>query len=112
MVLQRLMHEWGKLHLDNGLLYRKTSQRSQLVLPPRYRKLALEHLHDNMGHVGVEKVLDLARERFYWPFMKRDIKDYVTKQCRCIKQKKPVAKIRTPMGNITSSCPLELVSID
>lgn len=70
------------------------------------------HLHDDMGHVGTERVLILVRDRFYWPFMKRHIEVYVTRRCCCIKKKKPVTHIRAPMGSITSTLPLEHVSID
>ena len=65
---RKLLHEWSRLHLENGVLYRWTTERKQLVLPVKYRLFALKHLHDNMGHVGTERVLHLARERFYWPY--------------------------------------------
>lgn len=71
LLTRKLLHEWNKLHLENGLLYRQTDERQQLVLPAKYKHVALKHLHDEMGHVGTERVIHLARERFYWPYMKR-----------------------------------------
>lgn len=109
---RKLLYEWEKLHLENGLLYRKTNQRNQLVLPERYRPMVLKLLHDDMSHVGNEKVLALVRDRFYWPYMKRDVEAYVMRMCPCIKRKKPASHIRAPMGSISTSSPLELVSID
>lgn len=44
--------------------------------------------------------------------MKRDIEEYITRKCRCIKQKKPALHDRAPMGSLTSNSPLELVCID
>ena len=109
---RKLLHEWEKLHLRDGLLYRETSQRSQLVLPSQYRAMVLKHLHDDMGHMGTERVLGLARDQFHWPYMKQDVEAYVTRKCPYIKQKKTVSHIRVPMRSITTSSPLELVSID
>lgn len=107
---RKLLHEWSKLYLSDGLLFRRTHERQQLVLPARYRLIVLRHLHDDMGHIGTE--LSLARERFYWPYMAKEVEDYVTRKCPCIKQKKPTGHVRAQTGSTTSSSPLDLVCID
>ena len=67
-----LFREFRKLEIgENGILVRKPAKDypSQIVLPRKYRPLALRDLHNNMGYLGTDKVLDLARKRFYWPRM-------------------------------------------
>ena len=65
-----------------------------------------------MGHVGQDRVLDLARKRFYWPGMSTDINQFVTKKCRWLRSKKPNVLERAPLCNITSTEPFELVTLD
>ena len=65
-----------------------------------------------MGHLGADRVIELARQRFYWPFMRADITHYVTKVCRCLKQRKPTTCITAPLEPITSTAPFQLVSMD
>ncbi|CAB4033265.1 Retrovirus-related Pol poly from transposon 412 [Paramuricea clavata] len=65
-----------------------------------------------MGHLGAEGVVELGRERFFWPHMQRNITHFVTKECSCVKQRGPAKKTRAPLQNITTYAPLELVSMD
>ena len=108
-----LMREWSKLVVGkNQSLYRKTSRGLQLVLPARYQKLIYKHLHEDMGHLGAKRVIELARERFYWPHMASDIEHYVTQVCCCLKRKKPHLLPRASAQSIVTSQPFELISID
>ncbi|KAK2889859.1 hypothetical protein Q8A73_018159 [Channa argus] len=74
-----LVRQKPRLHMDsNGLLYRKTASRTQLLLPKKYHQLVYKELHEGMGHLGVERVLTLIRDRFYWPHMQKDVEHHVT----------------------------------
>ncbi|KAK0134260.1 hypothetical protein N1851_030170 [Merluccius polli] len=56
-----LLREWKRLRRWNdrgNLVY-------QLVLPEQFRERALQGVHDNVGHLGFERALNLAHARFY-----------------------------------------------
>ena len=108
-----LMREWDNLHLDaDGILHRQTPSRNQVVLPLKLRSLVYKELHDEMGHLGPERVVNLARDRFFWPHMARDIEHYITRECSCLKQKRPNVVKRAPLASIITTEPFELVSVD
>lgn len=108
-----LLREWDKLEInESGVMYRKTVSKSQLVVPEKHKSTVLKELHDEMGHQGVDRTTSLIRDRFYWPYMQREIEDYVTKRCVCLKHKKPSHETRAPLTNIVTTQPFELVSVD
>ena len=107
-----LLHNWKRLKIVNGVLMRETAQRLQVVLPVKYHQLVYTELHEKLAHLGSDRVLELARQRFFWPKMARDIKNYVQKRCRCIADKKPNIPERAQMMSIESSYPFEVVAID
>ena len=44
--------------------------------------------------------------------MHQGITNFVTKQCRCVKQKKPTFHVREPLCQMESTAPFDLISID
>ena len=106
------MKEWNKLHVGkDGVLHCQSGPYTQLVLPRKYEYLVYKELHREMGHLGCDRVIQLARERFHWPQMQNDVTHYITQVCSCIKEKYPHVKTKAPLKRLTSS-PFELVSID
>ena len=107
-----MLHQFRKLQLEDGLLVRKMKKRTQLVMPKQYHRLIFRELHDKLGHLGPEKVEELARQRFYWPYMQADIEHYIREQCACVASKRPNIPERAPLVPISATAPFELVCID
>ena len=61
--------------------------RLQLLLPPSHRNKAIEGCHDQVGHLGQDRVLELLRDRFYWPGMYIDVASYLNSCPRCLRRK-------------------------
>ena len=65
--LKALVRIKKQLILKQGILYRRTTQvnrrtRLQLVLPPSHRTKAITGCHDQVGHLGQDRVLELLRD--------------------------------------------------
>ena len=82
----------------------------QLCLPKPYRKEALEGCHDNVGHFGLDRTLDLLRDRFYWPHMMEESKEYVN-TCRICQMAKGRQQL-APLQPYHAAAPMELVHMD
>ncbi|KAJ8358505.1 hypothetical protein AAFF_G00433750 [Aldrovandia affinis] len=113
-----MLKSWERLKVQDGILYRETrdpvsrTKRLQLVLPTSLRGKALEGVHDLAGHQGQVRTLHLARQRFFWPNMARDVKEYVRCCERCVFAKTPEPAARAPLESIKTSAPMELICID
>ena len=106
--------ERNNLTLQKGILYRQARPREsdktllQLVLPSAYREVALKGCHNEVGHLGLECMLDLMHDRFFWPHMA--VQEHIGKCCPCLafKARQPKA----PLEIIMATHPLELVHLD
>ena len=66
--LKALIRNRKYLILKQGVLFRKTKvdigTKHLLVVPQAYRQRAIEGCHDQVGHLGQDRVLDLLRTDF------------------------------------------------
>ena len=110
-----LLKVFPQLVVKRGVLYRHTKDneedRYQLVLPQEYTKVALKGAHDEVGHLGRDRGMSILRDRFYWPKMSMDLDTWISQCERCIKSKS-TPSARAPLISITTTHPLELVSMD
>ena len=91
--MKQFLKHRGKLLMRNGILYHKNGTQvtkcpdrntMQLILPTTFRMPALRGCHDDLGHLGIERTLDLLRDQFYWPSMTEDATRHIRQCKRCL----------------------------
>ena len=91
----------SRLVMRQGLQYRKVRRPGvnitcvQFVLPLKYKKIAIWGCHDDVGHMGVARSMNLLQDRFYWPGMAKDMTQHVRKcmRCNCFKKREEQAPL-------------------
>lgn len=79
----RVLKQWDKLTILDGILYRVARdpltkhKRFQFVVPESLKADALSGVHDCAGHHGQPRTLSLARQRFFWYDMEKDVRNHV-----------------------------------
>lgn len=99
---------------DEGILYNIESEPARLVIPQKLVKQVIEQHHDTIfsGHQGIKKTIGVLKQRYYWPTLTKDVKDYVSRCVSCY-QRKSAARAKAPLGKIQPATePFELVSLD
>ncbi|KAF7800703.1 Transposon Ty3-G Gag-Pol polyprotein [Senna tora] len=80
---------FDKFYRHDGYLFRE----NKLCVPKcSMRELLVRESHGGglMGHFGVLKTLDMLKEHFFWPHMKRDVEKLCSKCISCRKAKSKV----------------------
>ena len=108
-----------QLELKDGILYRKadTADRMatpRLVAPQAVREHVFKFLHSSRtgGHQGVKRTGASARQRFWWPGMKKDVARWCKFCALCQRHNlRPGAK-RSMLQQVPIGTPMERVSFD
>ena len=72
----------------------------------------LKHIHVLMGHLGLGKTLQYARDCCFWPGMYSEVKEYIGRRKGCTLGKAPETKRLAGLESILTTRPLELVYVD
>ena len=113
---QLLWKERRRLFLHENVLFRKRLvagvDHFQLVLPSSKRRMVFDLAHGNMGHLGRDRVMEILRDRFYWPRMSSNVESWIKACDRCLRRNKSRATDKALLHPITSSQPMEIVCMD
>ena len=117
---QRLKQLWTRLIVDDGVLkrrYKDTQKQStwlQLVVPCPLRDEVLHELHAGAleGHLGEDKTLNKVKERFYWPGMQHDVRNWCRTCEACQTRKSAPKKNHAPLQTIKAGFPMQVVAVD
>ncbi|KAH9268368.1 hypothetical protein BASA83_009362, partial [Batrachochytrium salamandrivorans] len=52
-------------------------------MPSHQRVRVMKHYHESLAHLKYGSIIDLIKRRFWWPDMKRDLKDYISRCPQC-----------------------------
>ena len=88
------------------------AKRPRIVIPKKFRLHLLASFHDRLGHPGTTRTTRAVDERFWWPGMRAEIRDYVRRcrPCRFAKVPRKRAGERQLVAN--GQHPWDIVSID
>ena len=114
--LKCMLRSRKDFYLDTHLLYRKAFFKNsnkivnQFVMPQQFRKRTVLTCHEDYGHLGMDRVLILLQERFYWPKMSDDVRKCIRTCEHCVHFKQ--VPEHDEMYPISASYPLELIHLD
>jgi hypothetical protein len=78
--------------LKQQRLYKVTPNGLRWVVPKTARSQIVFYHHDNVGHFGTEKTLQLVGQKYWFPQMKKYIKRYISCCLPCLYNKAPTGR--------------------
>ena len=109
LLFERLEMKWCVsycLCISNGI------ESNQLVLPTVYHQAVIQILYDDYSHWGLGCILALARKRFYWSMMYRDIVECVANCHRCMVITGHFTGLHTESASLVANNSQDLMCID
>jgi hypothetical protein len=109
-----LVQLWAPRKADS--LSAHAVQQRRVWLPTKeLQEEALRVLHDDLlagAHLGYDRTVARLRERFWWPTMLHDTKQYIAECVMCAARKKPTGKPPGQLQSIVATYPLDVLAVD
>jgi transposase InsO family protein len=118
--LRRYRQLWSELSMVDGILTRhrrpgpREDSKQLMLLPSALIPSVLKELHDSPlgGHLGVDKTISRALERYYWPGYSADIGNFIQTCDVCQRRKATVPSPRAALQSIPVGRPFEMLAMD
>lgn len=99
--------------LRNGLVYKKHGENLLFLVPQQMEKHVLFRYHNEMGHIGAGKMVDIIRQTYWFSHIREKCEDHIKNCLKCISFSPRSGKAEgylnpIPKGNI----PFETLHID
>ena len=72
----------------------------------------MEQLHDESGHLGVEKSTAKVTDRFWWPGYTQNVIDWIATCIPCAQKKKPSGNSKMPLQSVPGGKAMEMLALD
>ena len=97
--------------MSDTLPHAGAEYKERIVLPSRYRRTAIEAAHIAVGHMAANKTMRRLVERYVWPGLRCDVRQYVRGCPQCILHSRKAE--RAPAGTLpVPANPMEVIGID
>ena len=112
------MKEADHMAVVDGLLYHcrgstaSVAAGHRLVVPSVLRPPLLHAYHDQFGHPGSKKMIQLISSRYYWPNMASDVEAHVAECHECTLSKRPPRAARQALSSKIGTYPFDVVYCD
>ncbi len=119
-VTKRLMLDFDRLVLRDGVVYRKwygrngAEQLQQLVTPRAIVPVVLQMAHENevAGHYAEQATVKKVRRHFYWPQLLADVRHHCRSCVVCQQRRPPPKRPHHPLQQDQVSEPMQRLTID
>ena len=115
-LIHKMLLQFDQFSLIEGVLHCRAilhgEEVQQLVLPHCFKNKVLKSIHDDSGHQGLERTLELVQSWVFWPNMFKDVDTYLLNCKRCQVLKGNYVGPKTQLEFLSAKQPLELFCID